>query len=105
MTVARVTEISSQSTRNFEDAVRQGIKRANETLRNITGAWVKEHQIAVEDGRITGYRVNMLVTFVLEDEGRGRAAKSAAPAAKAASKTAAKKSSAKKSARKGARRR
>ena len=67
MSVARVTEISSQSGRSFEDAVRQGIRRANQTLRNISGAWVKEHQIQVTDGRITGYRVNMLVTFVLDD--------------------------------------
>jgi flavin-binding protein dodecin len=102
MTVARVTEISSQSGRSFEDAVRQGIRRANQTLRNITGAWVKEHQVAVEDGRITGYRVNMLVTFVLEDEAGGGAAKSAA---KAPAKSAAKKAPAKKAARKGGRRR
>ncbi len=85
MSVARVTEISSQSARSFEDAVRQGIRRSNMTLRNVTGAWVKEHQIAVTDGKITGYRVNMLVTFVLEDAPRaGAAAKAAAPAKKAA---------------------
>lgn len=66
MSVARVTEITSQSPRSFEDAVRQGIKRAHQTLRNITGAWIKEQQISIEDGKITGYRVNMLVTFVLD---------------------------------------
>ena len=86
MTVARVTEITSQSPRSFEDAVRQGIKRANQTLRNISGAWVKEQQISVEDGKITGYRVNMLVTFVLEDAPRMTAAKAAAPAPKAPAK-------------------
>ena len=91
MSVARVTEITSQSPRSFEDAVRQGIRRANDTLRNVTGAWVKEQQIAVEAGKITGYRVNMLVTFVLEDAPRGRAAaaKPAAPAKKAPPKKAA----------------
>ena len=81
MSVARVTEITSQSGRSFEDAIRMGIRRANETLRNVSGAWIKEQQIAVEDGKITGYRVNMLVTFILDEAPRtGRAAKSAAPA-------------------------
>ena len=98
MTVARVTEISSQSGRSFEDAIRQGIRRANQTLRNVSGAWVKEHQVAVQDGRITGYRVNMLVTFVLDEPVRG-AAKSAAAAPAAA------KAPAKKAAKRGSRRR
>jgi len=90
MSVARVTEITSQSPRSFEDAIRQGIRRANETLRNVSGAWVKEQQVAVEEGKITGYRVNMLVTFVLEEMPGGRAvAKAAAPApAKKAAKKA-----------------
>jgi flavin-binding protein dodecin len=79
MSVARVTEITSQSPRSFEDAIRQGIRRANETLRNVTGAWVKEQQVAVEGGKIVGYRVNMLVTFILEDAPR-RAAAAKAPA-------------------------
>lgn len=86
MSVARVTEISSQSARSFEDATRQGIRRANETLRNVSGAWIKEQQVAVENGQITGYRVNLMVTFVLEDAPRGRAAAAkqavAAPATK-----------------------
>ena len=100
MSVARVTEITSQSPRSFEDAIRQGIRRANATLRNVSGAWVKEQQVAVVDGRITGYRVNMLVTFILEDVPRGRAAAgaAAAPATKvAAKKVSARKSAAKKS--------
>jgi flavin-binding protein dodecin len=103
-----VTEIASQSPRSFDDAIRQGIRRANETLRNITGAWVKEQQVAVEDGKITGYRVNLLVTFILEDMPRGRAAAKAAapaPAKKAATKAVAKKAPAKKRPRKAARRR
>ena len=78
------------SPRSFEDAIRQGIRRANETLRNVSAAWVKEQQVAVEDGKITGYRVNMLVTFILEDAPRGRAAaaKVATPAAAPAKKAA-----------------
>jgi hypothetical protein len=100
MTVARVTEISSQSGRSFEDAVRVGIRRANQTLRNITGAWVKEHQVQVTDGRISGYRVNMLVTFVLDDGAPvGAAAKTPAAAKKAAPAKKAPKKAAKKRAR------
>jgi len=95
MSVARVTEITSQSPRSFEDAVRQGIRRANETLRNVTGAWVKEQQIAVEEGKITGYRVNMLVTFILEDAPRGRAAAAKAPAPSATKKAPSKKTASK----------
>jgi flavin-binding protein dodecin len=102
MSVARVTEITSQSGRSFEDAIRQGIRRANQTLRNVSGAWIKEQQVAVEDGRITGYRVNMLVTFILEDAPRGRAA--AAPAkAPGAKKSPAKTATRRKTARKGRR--
>ena len=67
MSVARVTEISSDSARSFEDALKKGIERANQTLRNVKGAWVKEQQVTVDAGKITAYRVNMLVTFVLED--------------------------------------
>ena len=65
--VARITEISSTSTTSFEDAVQGGVARANQTLRNVRGAWIKEQNIEVSNGKITGYRVNMLVTFVLED--------------------------------------
>ena len=89
MSVGRVTEITSQSARSFEDAVRQGIRRANDTLRNVSGAWIKEQQVVVADGNITGYRVNLLVTFVLEDAPRGRAAAAKTPAAKAPAKKAA----------------
>jgi flavin-binding protein dodecin len=67
MSVARVTEISSTSPVSFEDAMKSGIDRANKTLRNVKGAWVKEQQVEVRDGEISSYRVNMLVTFVLDD--------------------------------------
>lgn len=66
MSVARVTEISSTSTKSFEDAVEQGIARATETLRNVKSAWVKEQTVRVESGKIASYQVNMMVTFVLE---------------------------------------
>ncbi len=67
MSVARVTEISATSEKSFEDAMKQGISRAAKTLRNVKGAWIKEQQIDIEGEAITRYRVNMLITFVLED--------------------------------------
>lgn len=67
MSVARVTEISATSSRSFDDAVKQGIERAAKTLRGISGAWVKEQNVVVENGAVTAYKVNMLVTFVLDD--------------------------------------
>jgi len=66
MSVARVTEISSTSSKSFEDAVREGIDRATKTLRGVQGAWIKDQSIAIEGGKITSFRVNMLITFVLE---------------------------------------
>jgi dodecin len=65
-TVARVTEISARSNTGFEDAVKVGLERASATLRGVTSAWVKEQSVDVEDGAIVAYRVNLLVTFVLE---------------------------------------
>ena len=65
--VARVTEISAKSEVSFDDAVKVAVARANETLRNVTSAWVKEQSVYVKDGGITQWQVNMLVTFVLED--------------------------------------
>ena len=66
MSVAKVTEITSGSEASFEDAIEKGIAKATETVRNIRGAWVKEQQVKVEDGKITEYRVDLKVTFVLE---------------------------------------
>ena len=66
MSVAKVVEISAQSPDGFEDAIRQGIAKAKETVRNITGAWVKEQTVAVKDGEIAGYRVDLKVTFLLD---------------------------------------
>ncbi len=65
--VARVTEISSRSEQSFEEAIRVGLERANKTLRGVRSAWIKEQSVEVEDGRITGYQVNLLVTFVLDE--------------------------------------
>jgi flavin-binding protein dodecin len=65
--VARVTEISARSPKSFEDAVSVGIQRATKTLRNVTGAWVKEQQLHVKGDKVSEYQVNLLVTFVLDE--------------------------------------
>ena len=64
--VARVIESSAQSSKSFEDAIESGLARAEKTLRNVTSAWVKEQRMDVKKGKITGYQVNLLVTFVLD---------------------------------------
>jgi hypothetical protein len=66
MSVAKVTEISSTSPKSFEDAVQQGLNRAATTVRNIRSAWIKEQHVRCQDGKITEYQVNMMVTFVLD---------------------------------------
>ncbi|MEE4118753.1 MAG: dodecin family protein [Paracoccaceae bacterium] len=67
MSVARVTEISSTSPTSFDEAVKVGIDRANKTLRNVEGCWIKDMNVQIENGSVKGYRVNMAVTFVLDD--------------------------------------
>ena len=67
MAVARVTEIISSSSKGFEDAINVGVARATKTLKNVTGAWVQDQKVTVEGDRITEYRVNLKVTFILED--------------------------------------
>lgn len=67
MAVAKVTEIISSSSKSFEDAVHQGIKRADKTLANVRGAWIKDQKVVVEKGKIVEYRVTMKVSFVLKD--------------------------------------
>lgn len=66
MSVARVTEVISSSKKSFDDAVDEGVDRACKTLKNVTGAWVQDQKVVVEDGKIVEYRVNLKVTFVLE---------------------------------------
>jgi flavin-binding protein dodecin len=67
MAVAKVIEITAGSTDSFEDAIRQGVAKASETVRNVQAAWVKEQQVKVsDDGSISEFRVDLKVTFVLE---------------------------------------
>ena len=69
MSVARVTEISATNQESFEAAINEGIRRATSTLRNVEGAWVKDMNVLISDNNIVGYKVNLAVTFVLEDSG------------------------------------
>jgi dodecin len=67
VSVARVTELSATSETSFDDAVTEAVARATKTLRGVEGAWVKDRNVLIEDGNIVGYKVNLEVTFVLED--------------------------------------
>jgi flavin-binding protein dodecin len=68
MSIARVTEINSSSTKSFEEAIEKGIARAGKTLKNVTSAWIKDQEVLVGNkGKITEYRVRMKVTFVLKE--------------------------------------
>lgn len=65
MAVAKVVEISAASKKSFEDAIEQGVKRADDTINNIEGAWIQEQKVTIKNGKIDEYRVNMRVTFIL----------------------------------------
>ncbi len=67
MAVAKVTEIISSSSKSFDDAIQAGLKRANKTLKGVSGAWVKSMKIEMKNGKVSEYRVAMKVTFVLTD--------------------------------------
>ena len=67
MSVARVTEISATNSESFEAAVKEAIQRATSTLRGVEGAWVKDMNVLISDNNIVGYKVNLAVTFVLEE--------------------------------------
>jgi flavin-binding protein dodecin len=67
MSVAKVTEIIASSKKSFDDAINQGVKRANKTLKNVKGAWVKDQQVDISNGKITSYKVVLKITFVLKD--------------------------------------
>jgi len=66
MSVAKTSEITASSSKSFEDAVRKGIKKMSETVKNIEGAWVKEQKVVIKDAEVTAYRVTMKVTFIVK---------------------------------------
>ena len=67
MSIARVTELSATSQTSFEDAINQAVARATKTLRGVEGAWVKDQNVMIENGNIVGYKVNVEITFMLEE--------------------------------------
>ena len=66
MSIAKVTEITSSSTKSFDDAISDGVERANKSLKNVTSAWVADQKVTVDGGKITSYQVRLKITFVLE---------------------------------------
>jgi dodecin len=73
MSVAKVIEIISTSNVSFDDAVKQGVARASDTISEIAGAWVKDQSVSVSNGKITEYKVTMKVTFVVKDGAKAKA--------------------------------
>jgi dodecin len=67
MSIAKVIEITSSSTKSFDDAITSGIARASVTIKDIQGAWVQEQKVVVAKGKVVEYRVNMKLTFVLAE--------------------------------------
>lgn len=66
MSVAKTSEITASSSKSFEDAIRSGIRKMSETVKNIEGAWVKEQKVVVKKGEVEAYRVTMKVTFIVK---------------------------------------
>ena len=67
MSVARVSEIIAMSKKGFDDALAQGIDRAQKTLKNVKSVWIKDQSVEIEKGKIVGYKVSLKVTFVLNE--------------------------------------
>ena len=66
MTIAKVIEVNSSSTKSFEDAIQSGITKVSETVKNIQGAWINEQKVVVKENKITEYRVNLKISFVVD---------------------------------------
>ena len=71
MSVAKVIEISATSEKSFDEAVKVGVKKATESLRNVRSAWVKEQRVTINNNSVAEYQVNMQVTFMLDDQPAG----------------------------------
>ena len=66
MSVAKISELTAESSKSFEDAVEKGIRKMSKTVDNVEGAWIKEQKVVVKDGEISAYRVTMKVTFIVK---------------------------------------
>ncbi len=71
MSVVKFLELSAQSPQSYEDAIKQAVERASSTLRGIQSVWVKEFEAVVENDKVTQFRVNVKISFLLEDAGGG----------------------------------
>jgi flavin-binding protein dodecin len=68
MSISRTTEVKASSTQSFDDAMRKGIARAQKTLRHVKSAWIWNQEVLLDDtGKITEYRVQMKITFLLDE--------------------------------------
>ena len=72
MSVAKVIEVIAESKVSFEDAIKQGIARASETVSGVSGAWVKDQSVEVSEGKVTRYTVILKVTFVLKASSKAK---------------------------------
>lgn len=68
MSIAKIVEVIASSSKSFEDAVQKGINRTTDSLTDVTGAWVQDQKVVVKNGKITEYRVNLKITFVLKEK-------------------------------------
>lgn len=75
MSVAKITEIISSSKKSFEDAIGNGLKRASQTIKGVSSAWVKDQSVTVKNGKVDEYRVNLVLTFVLANAAKKKAKK------------------------------
>lgn len=66
MSIAKVVEVNSSSTKSFEDAIQSGIQKVTETVKNVQGAWINEQKVIIKDNKISEYRVNLKISFLVE---------------------------------------
>lgn len=66
MAIAKIVEVNSSSTKSFEDAIQTGIAKVTETLKNVQGAWINEQKVIIKENKITEYRVNLKISFLVE---------------------------------------
>ena len=66
MSIAKVVEVNSSSNTSFEDAIQSGIAKVTETVKNVQGAWINEQKVVIKDNKITEYRVNLKISFLVE---------------------------------------
>ncbi|MGE8685423.1 MAG: dodecin family protein [Acinetobacter sp.] len=66
MSVAKVVEVNASSTKSFEDAIQSGINKVTETVKNVQGAWINEQKVVIKENKISEYRVNLKISFLVE---------------------------------------